>query len=94
MKTLGLLIIFSFAILAFTGGSSDSVYQYKPTNIDGEETSLSKYEGKVLLIVNTASECGFTPQYEGLQSVYEEYKDDCYTWIPREQFWRPGAGIR
>lgn len=76
MKTLGLLIIFSFVSIAFTSNSADSVYQYKPTNIDGEETSLSTYEGKVLLIVNTASECGFTPQYEGLQSVYEEYKDE------------------
>lgn len=53
----------------------DSVYEFKPTNINGKETSLSKYEGKVLLIVNTASECGFTPQYEGLQALYDQYQD-------------------
>ncbi|MCW9705742.1 glutathione peroxidase [Fodinibius salsisoli] len=76
MKTLGLLIIFSFASLAFMNGSNDSVYNYNLSDIDGEETSLGKYEGKVLLIVNTASECGFTPQYEGLQAIYEDYQDE------------------
>ncbi|HEX6983032.1 MAG TPA: glutathione peroxidase [Balneolaceae bacterium] len=55
--------------------TGDSVYDFKPANIDGKETSLSKYKGKVLLIVNTASECGYTPQYEGLQDLYEKYKD-------------------
>ncbi len=43
--------------------------------IDGEETTLASYRGKTLLIVNTASECGFTPQYEGLQALYDRYKD-------------------
>lgn len=42
---------------------------------DGQEVDLSSYEGNVLLIVNTASQCGYTPQYEGLQEVYEKYKD-------------------
>lgn len=56
--------------------TADSVYEFKPTNIDGEETSLSEFEGDVILIVNTASECGFTPQYEGLQTLYEKYKDE------------------
>jgi len=55
--------------------TSDSVYEFKPTNIDGKETSLSQFKDKVLLIVNTASECGYTPQYEGLQALYETYKD-------------------
>jgi glutathione peroxidase len=61
--------------LAFTRSTADSVYQFKPTNIDGEEISLNQYKDNVLLIVNTASECGFTPQYEGLQAIYEKYKD-------------------
>lgn len=44
--------------------------------LSGEEHDLSQYEGKVVLIVNTASKCGFTNQYEGLESLYEQYKDE------------------
>lgn len=44
-------------------------------NIDGKPTSLKAYDGKVLLIVNVASRCGFTPQYKALQAIYEKYKD-------------------
>lgn len=55
--------------------NKESVYDFELESIDGEDISLNTYEGKVLLIVNTASECGYTPQYEGLQALYEEYKD-------------------
>ena len=55
------------------GGAS--VLDFKMRDIDGNEVKLDKYKGKVLLIVNTASKCGYTPQYEGLQSVYTKYKD-------------------
>lgn len=48
-----------------------SVYQFRATTIDGEKISMQQYEGKILLIVNTASKCGFTPQYEELQELYE-----------------------
>ena len=52
-----------------------SVYDFSATRLDGQEESLSAYRGKVLLIVNTASQCGFTPQYAGLEALYEKYAD-------------------
>ncbi len=51
-----------------------SVYDYKAKSLDGREVPLSDYQGKVMLIVNTASKCGFTPQYAGLEELYEEYQ--------------------
>ena len=51
------------------------LYDFKVKDIKGNEVSLKKYEGKVLLIVNTATGCGFTPQYEGLQKIYDKYQD-------------------
>lgn len=53
---------------------ANTVYEFSLRRINGEETSLSKYAGKVLLMVNLASECGLTPQYEGLEKVYEHYR--------------------
>jgi glutathione peroxidase len=55
--------------------ANDSIYDLKFTNNKGEEVNLADYKGKPLLIVNTASKCGFTPHYEGLQKLHEEYKD-------------------
>lgn len=52
-----------------------SVYQFHAETIVGEDKSLEDYNGKVLLIVNTASKCGFTPQFEELQQLYNTYKD-------------------
>ncbi len=52
-----------------------SVYDFQAKTIDGTEQSLSEYNDKVLLIVNTASQCGFTPQYEGLEKLYQQFKD-------------------
>lgn len=52
-----------------------SVYDFKVKAMNGDEVSLSAYKGKVLLIVNTATGCGFTPQYKGLQELYTKYKD-------------------
>ena len=53
-----------------------SIYDFKITAQDGSEVSLADYKGKVLLIVNTATECGFTPQYEDLQNIYDECQKD------------------
>lgn len=55
--------------------STQSIYDFNAADIRGEEHSLDEFRGKVLLIVNTASKCGFTPQFEGLQSLYVELKE-------------------
>ena len=52
-----------------------SLFDYKARTLNGEEKPLSDYKGKVLLVVNTASKCGFTPQYEGLQKLYANFAD-------------------
>lgn len=53
---------------------SANVFDFKVSDISGKETQLGQYKGKVLLIVNTASECGLTPQYEGLEKLYAKYR--------------------
>jgi glutathione peroxidase len=71
------------AVLALTaitsGGTPMSVHDFKVKTIEGKETSLADYKGKALLIVNTASECGYTPQYAGLEALYEKYKARGFT---------------
>ena len=52
-----------------------NIYDFKVRNAKGVEVPMTEYQGKVLLIVNTATGCGFTPQYEGLQNLYVKYKD-------------------
>ncbi|MBI1937308.1 MAG: glutathione peroxidase [Ignavibacteriales bacterium] len=56
-------------------GMDSNIKDISVKDIDGKEIKLSGYKGKVLLIINVASECGYTPQYEGLQKIYEQYKD-------------------
>jgi glutathione peroxidase len=65
-----------------------SVYQYKANTIKGNDVSLQEYEGKVMLIVNTASECGFTPQFTELQELYQKYQNEGFTVLgfPCNQF--------
>jgi len=69
-------------------------YSINVKNIFGEEQDLSEFEGKVLLIVNVASQCGFTPQYLGLQKLYEKYKDKgfCILAFPSNDFGRQEPG--
>ncbi len=57
------------------GAMSDDLYGIEVTTIDGKTTTLAEHRGKVLLIVNTASQCGFTPQYEGLEELWRKHKD-------------------
>jgi glutathione peroxidase len=67
---------------------SNNVYQYKVTLNNAQELDLADYANKVLLIVNTASKCGFTPQYEGLEALYKRYQDQGLVVIgfPCDQF--------
>ena len=63
------------ALLALTlTGAPMSVYDFSMKTIDGKDVSLSQYKGKALMIVNTASQCGYTPQYKGLEELYQAYK--------------------
>ena len=71
-----------------------SIYDFVMKSAKGEEISLSEYQGKVLLIVNTATGCGFTPQYEGLEKLYELYKDQGFVVLdfPCNQFGNQAPG--
>ena len=72
-----------------------TVYDYSAKTITGEEQTLSAYKGKVLLIVNVASECGFTPQYQGLEALQKKFSGDGFSVLgfPSNQFGaqEPGA---
>jgi glutathione peroxidase len=65
-----------------------SIYDYSAKTLDGQDVNLADYRGQVLLIVNTASKCGFTPQYEGLEALYKAQKDRGFTVLafPCNQF--------
>ena len=87
--TIGLL-----AFLSAMTMTAQSVYDYKVTNDEGREVSLSDYRGKVLLIVNTATRCGFTPQYKELEALYEKYNAEGFEILdfPCNQFGQQAPG--
>jgi glutathione peroxidase len=61
--------------IAALNGAEKNVFDYTLNTIDGQPAPLAAYQGKVLMLVNVASRCGFTPQYKALESIYEKYKD-------------------
>src|SRR3978361_2509413 len=63
------------ALLALTFAAFTSIYDFKVTGLDGKPIDLSHFKGKKIMIVNTASKCGNTPQYSDLEKLYEKYKD-------------------
>ncbi|MFC0774546.1 glutathione peroxidase [Terrimonas alba] len=69
MKTLLLTLLLSATL------TGTSIYDFKVAGLDGNEIDFAKFKGKKIMIVNTASKCGLTPQYEGLQQLYNKYKD-------------------
>lgn len=73
MKKLGLFI--AAVAMSFGASAQSSLYDLSFTDIKGKETSLEQFKGKKILFVNTASECGFTPQYEELQALHEKFGD-------------------
>ena len=71
-----------------------SIYDYKANDYKGNEVNLADYKGKVVLVVNTATKCGFTPQYDALEALYEKYKDDSFVILdfPCNQFLAQAPG--
>jgi len=71
-----LSFFFLFVFMSNIDASEKVFHDFNIESISGETINLSDYKSKVVLLVNTASKCGFTPQYSGLQKIYEKYKDD------------------
>ena len=70
-----ILILMLCVACASLSAEPKSIYDFTMRSIDGQQVSLKSYHGKVVLLVNVASRCGFTPQYAGLEALYEKYKD-------------------
>ena len=84
MKKLKITLFFAFFTFfcsMIKADNASSIYDFEIVDIDGNNISLDKFEGKPILLVNTASRCGFTPQYEGLQNLFLKYKKTDFTII-------------
>src|SRR5471032_1143778 len=86
MKTFALLFALSF--MTTFASRAESIYDIPVKDIDGKTTNLSAYKGKVVLIVNVASHCGYTPQYTALEATYKKYSDQGFAILgfPCNQF--------
>ena len=87
--------MFSFLIfcLSFSMQTSSTVYDFSLTGTDGKEINLNAFKGKKILFVNVASKCGYTPQYEGLQKLYEQNKENLVIiGLPCNQFMNQEPG--
>jgi glutathione peroxidase len=71
MKILATLLIVAASLIS----NAQSIHSFKVKGIDGKQIDFASFKGKKILVVNTASKCGYTPQYEALEKVYEQYKD-------------------
>jgi len=89
-----LTIIFSLILISSIAFSQKSFYDFKVSDIEGGNFDLSKLKGKKVLVVNTASKCGLTPQYKQLQSLFETYGGDKFTIIgfPANNFMKQEPG--
>ena len=106
MRRLGFAMMMGVAVAAVAAGvamitaggvkaaDATSIYDFTMKSIDGQQVSLKSYQGKVVLLVNVASKCGFTPQYAALESLYEKYKDKGFVivGVPANNFMQQEPG--
>lgn len=92
MKKIMITLTILLSVLAVS--AQKNIYKFKVKDADGQELSLKKYRGQVLLIVNSATHCGFTPQYSELETLYEKYRDKGFVILdfPCNQFGQQAPG--
>lgn len=88
------LITLCLVVLSMVAFGQKSIYDYSVQDIDGNEVSMSMFKGKKILVVNVASKCGYTPQYEDLQKLYDQYasKDFVIVAFPANNFMKQEPG--